>query len=142
MIALADLALLEGRERVSLGEISKRQNISLSYLEQLFQKLRRANIVESVRGPGGGYRLARPINQIRVCDVLMAVDEELSAMTTGGGAKGAASGTKAQSLSNRLWESVSAQLYVFTHRISLADVVENQLAPCPAVPGLLSVVDE
>ena len=142
MVALADLALTEGQGHVSLVEISKRQSISLSYLEQLFLKLRRAGIVEAVRGAGGGYRLAKPIGQISVRDVLIAVDEEINAMNLGGNTKGGTSGTKAQSLSNRLWESLSAQLYVFTHKISLADVVDNQLTPCPAVPGILRSADE
>ncbi|MDF0599445.1 Rrf2 family transcriptional regulator [Psychromarinibacter sp. C21-152] len=142
MVALADLAL-EGPERLSsLGDLSKRQRISLPYLEQLFVKLRRAGLVESVRGPGGGYRLARPASEIRVADVLGAVDETVSAMHTGAGASGGLSGTKAQSLTNRLWEGLSAHVYVFLHQTRLSDVVENDLAPCPAVPTLFSVVDE
>ena len=75
MVALADIALQPTDKLVALGEISKRQDISLPYLEQLFVKLRRAELVESVRGPGGGYRLARPASDIRVVDILSAVDE-------------------------------------------------------------------
>ena len=74
---------------LSLAEISKRQDISLPYLEQLFVKLRRAGLVESVRGPGGGYRLAKPAALIRVSDILGAVDETVSALHTGAGASGA-----------------------------------------------------
>jgi Rrf2 family iron-sulfur cluster assembly transcriptional regulator len=127
---------------VSLGDIARRQSISLPYLEQLFVRLRRAGLVSSVRGPGGGYRLARPASEIRVVEVLAAVDETVDAMHTGAGATGALSGTKAQSLTNRLWQSLSAQVYVFLHQTRLSDVVENTLAPCPAVPDLFSVVDE
>ncbi len=142
MVALADLALQGNEALSSLGDVSRRQSISLPYLEQLFVKLRRAGLVESVRGPGGGYRLARPAAEIRVADVLGAVDETVSAMHTGAGASGGLSGTKAQSLTNRLWEGLSAQVYVFLHQTRLSDVVSNELAPCPAVPSLFAVVDE
>ena len=142
MVALADLALQPAESLSSLGELSKRQNISLPYLEQLFVKLRRAGLVESVRGPGGGYRLARPPAEIRVSEVLGAVDETVSAMHTGAGASGGSSGSRAQSLTNRLWEGLSAHVYVFLHQTRLSDVVENGLAPCPAVPNLFAVVDE
>lgn len=142
MIALVDMALQGADHLVTLADISRRQDISLAYLEQLFVKLRRANLVESVRGPGGGYRLARHASDIRVVDILTAVDETLDAMHKGAGASGAVSGSKAQSLSNRLWESLSANVYVFLHQARLSDVVENAMAPCPAVPSLFSVVDE
>ncbi len=142
MVALCDIAIQPGDRLVTLGEISERQNISLPYLEQLFVKLRRAGLVESVRGPGGGYRLARPASEVRVVDVLSAVDESVDAMQTGAGASGGLSGSRAQSLTNRLWQSLSAQVYVFLHQTRLSDVVDNALAPCPAVPTLFSVVDD
>lgn len=142
MIALADIALTQKTGLVTLGEVSKRQNISLAYLEQLFVKLRRAELVESVRGPGGGYRLARPASEIRVFDILKAVDETVDALHTGAGSKGAVSGSRAQSLTNRLWEGLSAHVYVFLHQTRLSDVVGNELTPCPAVPSLFQVVDD
>ncbi len=142
MVALADIALQENDALVTLGDISKRQDISLPYLEQLFVKLRRADLVSSVRGPGGGYRLARPPSEIRVSDVLAAVDETVDALHKGAGASGGASGSKAQSVTNRLWEGLSAQVYVYLHQTRLSDVVSNELIPCPAVPGLFAVVDE
>ncbi len=142
VVALADLALTPENELLSLSEISRRQDISLPYLEQLFVKLRRAGLVASVRGPGGGYRLARPASQVRISEILGAVDETVSAMHTGAGASGGVSGSKAQSLSNRLWEGLSAHVYVFLHQTRLSDVTGNELAPCPAVPALLHVVDE
>ena len=142
MIALTDLAMASDEALLSLAEISKRQDISLSYLEQLFVKLRRAGLVESVRGPGGGYKLAKAPSDIRVADVLGAVDETVSALHTGAGASGGVSGSRAQSLTNRLWEGLSAHVYVFLHQTRLSDIVENELAPCPAVPALFHVVDE
>ena len=142
MVALTDLAMVSDDTLLSLGEISKRQDISLPYLEQLFVKLRRAGLVESVRGPGGGYKLAKSPSEIRVADVLGAVDETVSAMHTGAGASGGLSGSRAQSMTNRLWEGLSAHVYVFLHQTRLSDIVENDLAPCPAVPALFHVVDE
>lgn len=142
MVALADIALQSSDKLVTLGEIAERQDISLPYLEQLFVKLRRADLVSSVRGPGGGYRLARPASDIRVVEVLAAVDETVDAMHKGAGASGASSGSRAQSLTNRLWESLSANVYVFLHQTRLSDVIRNDLAPCPAVPSLFTLVDD
>ncbi|WP_171240792.1 Rrf2 family transcriptional regulator [Ruegeria sp. HKCCA5491] len=142
MVALADIALQPPDGLVTLGEISERQDISLAYLEQLFVKLRRANLVSSVRGPGGGYRLARPASEIRIVEVLAAVDETVDALQKGAGASGGSSGSRAQSLTNRLWEGLSAHVYVFLHQTRLSDVIKNDLAPCPAVPNLFSVVDD
>ena len=142
MVAIADIALQGDGRLVTLGEIAERQAISLPYLEQLFVKLRRADLVASVRGPGGGYRLARPAAEIRVADILEAVDEKVDAMHKGAGASGGLSGSRAQSLTNRLWEGLSAHVYVFLHQTRLSDVIENDLIPCPAVPHLLAVVDE
>ena len=142
MVALADLALQPKGSLVNLTEISKRQDISLAYLEQLFVKLRRAELVDSVRGPGGGYRLARAASEIRVSEILGAVDETVSAMHKGAGASGASSGSRAQSMTNRLWEGLSAHVYVYLHQTRLSDVVNNGLAPCPAVPNLFDIVDE
>ena len=142
MVALVDIALQPPGGVVTLGDVSKRQDISLPYLEQLFVKLRRADLVASVRGPGGGYKLARPAADIRVVEVLAAVDETVDALKKGAGASGGASGSKAQSVTNRLWEGLSAHVYVYLHQARLSDVIDNELAPCPAVPSLFAVVDE
>ena len=142
MVALADLAFLPPTELTSLTDVARRQNISLPYLEQLFVKLRRAELVVSVRGTNGGYRLARPAHEIRIVDILEAVDETVDAMHKGAGASGGVSGSRAQSVTNRLWEGLSAQVYVFLHQTRLSDVVDNTLSPCPAVPNLFEVVDE
>lgn len=141
MVALSDLAMQPEGVLTSLSEISKRQNVSLPYLEQLFVKLRRAELVEAVRGSGGGYRLARAPSDISVADILYAVDETVNAMHAGAGASGGVSGSRAQSMANRLWESLSAHVYVFLHKTRLSDVIYNELTPCPAVPTLLEVVD-
>lgn len=142
MVAMVDLAILvrgAGGKHVSLAEIARRQDVSQAYLEQLFVKLRRAGLVESVRGPGGGYRLARDAEDIRVAEVLEAVEESVNALALGAGASGGVSGSQAQSMTNRLWESLSAQVFVFVHQTTLADVATNALKPCPAVPTLFQV---
>ena len=111
---------------MSLAAISKRQDISLPYLEQLFVKLRRAGLVEAVRGPGGGYKLARSAESIRISEILQAVEETVDALHTGAGATGGVSGTRAQSLTNRLWESLSANVYVFLHQVRKNDRKTNR----------------
>ncbi len=142
MVALADLATVGDDQLTSLAAISKRQDLSLPYLEQLFVKLRRAGLVESVRGPGGGYKLARDPADIRVSEVLEAVDETVSALHTGAGATGGVSGSRAQSMTNRLWEGLSAHVYVFLPQTRLSDVIGNTLQPCPAAPARFQLVDE
>jgi len=141
MIALTDMAREAEGGLTTLAEISERQGISLAYLEQLFVKLRRAGVVESVRGPGGGYRLARSPEVIRVSEILTAVDETMDALARGAGATGAENGTAAQALTEKLWEGLSAHVYVFLHQTRLSDVTENQMAPCPAVPSFVELVD-
>lgn len=141
MIALSDLALEGASGLVTLSDIADRQGISLAYLEQLFVKLRRADIVESVRGPGGGYRLARSPERIRVSEVLTAVDETMDAMSRGAGASGADTGTMAQTRCDRLWEGLSAHVYVYLHQTRLSDVIADTMMPCPAVPAIVEMVD-
>lgn len=141
MVALTDIARSAEGGLTTLADISDRQGISLAYLEQLFVKLRRAEIVESVRGPGGGYRLARDPAHIRVSEILGAVDETMDALTRGAGASGGDQGTAAQGLTEKLWEQLSAHVYVFLHQTRLSDVIGDQLAPCPAVPAFVELVD-
>lgn len=142
IIALTDLAIAKPDHLTSLAEIAERQDISLAYLEQLFVKLRRAAVVELVRGPGGGYRLARPVEEIRIAEVLAAVDEGMDALSRGAGASGATMGTNEQKLADKFWEQLSANVYVLLHQTRLGDIVNNQLAPCPAVPAFVDVVDD
>jgi Rrf2 family iron-sulfur cluster assembly transcriptional regulator len=86
--------------------------------------------------------LARPIEQIRISEILAAVDETMDALRRGAGASGAARGTAEQALADKLWEQLSANVYVFLHQTRLGDVVGNQLAPCPAVPAFVVMVDD
>ena len=142
MVALVDLVLNGSERLVTLVEISDRQDISLAYLEQLFVKLRRAGIVVSVRGPTGGYRLARLPDEVRISEILYAVDEEMNALSRGAGASGATVETKARQLTDQLWEQLSANVYVFLHQTRLSDILFDQMIPCPAVPAFVHLVDE
>ena len=142
MVALVDLVLNGSNRLVNLVEISERQDLSLAYLEQLFVKLRRAKIVVSVRGPSGGYKLAKMPENIRISEILYAVDEGMSALSSGAGAKLTNVESKAHKLADKLWEQLSANVYVFIHQTRLSDVIYDQMMPCPAVPTFVKLVDE
>lgn len=126
VMAVADLAAREDGAPVTLSDIASRQSISLSYLEQLFAKLRRGGVVKSTRGPGGGYRLARPASEIRVSDVVMAVDEPLGATRCGGGVKGCLK-TGKRCATHDLWDELGRHVYLFFNSITLADVVGGRV---------------
>lgn len=121
--AMLDLALHDGRGPIALADISMRQGISLSYLEQLFARLRRQELVSSARGPGGGYRLGRAAEAISVADVISAVDENVDA-TRCGGLKNCQS--EHRCLTHDLWEDLSHQIYQFLSEISLAQLVTQR----------------
>jgi len=118
--AMLDLALHEGKGPIALAEISERQGISLSYLEQLFSRLRKQDLVSSTRGPGGGYRLGKPMAKISVASVISAVDENVDA-TKCGGEKNCQGDERC--LTHELWEELSDQIYIFLNGISLGDLV-------------------
>lgn len=118
--AMLDLALHADREPVTLSDISMRQDISLSYLEQLFARLRRSALVQSVRGPGGGYRLGRETSKIAVVDIIDAVDESVDATRCQGQGNCQQGGT---CLTHHLWEDLSQQIHEFLSGISLADLM-------------------
>lgn len=120
--AMLDLALNAKQAPVSLAEISERQHISLSYLEQLFAKLRRSELVTSVRGPGGGYQLARDAKDIQIVQVIDAVDESVDATRCQG--KGDCQGGQT-CLTHYLWCELSAQIHDFLSGISLGCLVER-----------------
>ena len=120
--AMVDLALRQSRGPVTLAAISERQHISLSYLEQLFGKLRRAGLVSSVRGPGGGYNLARPTHQITVATIVTAVDEPLDATQCGG--KENCHDDK-RCMTHDLWATLNEKMYDYLSSVTLADLVAH-----------------
>ena len=130
--AMIDLALRSGDGPVTLAGISDRQKISLSYLEQLFGKLRRFSIVDSVRGPGGGYCLARPANQITVADIVRAVDETLDATQCGGREN---CKDEERCMTHELWTTLNFKMYEYLSSVSLHDLVtRNAHKLADAVP--------
>ena len=124
--AMIDVAMHNGKGPVTLAAVSERQKISLSYLEQLFGKLRRHGLVDSVRGPGGGYNLARKATAVSVADIILAVDEPIDATQCAG---------KENCLDDRrcmtheLWASLNAHIFSFLHSVSLEQLVRQQDEP-------------
>ena len=123
--AMMDLALRGGSGPVTLAEISARQGISLSYLEQLVGKLRRHELVSSVRGPGGGYRLAKPTSEIAVADIILAVDEPIDA-TQCGGKENCQDDHKC--LTHDLWANLNNHIFNYLRAVTLAELVRNHQA--------------
>ncbi len=121
--AMVDLSMRQTRGPVTLAAISERQRISLSYLEQLFGKLRRAKLVTSVRGPGGGYCLAKPIGSITVAEIITAVDEPMDATQCAG--KENCNDDK-RCVTHDLWATLTLKMNEYLNSVSLADVVSHQ----------------
>ena len=123
--AMIDLALRQNNGPVTLAAISQRQQISLSYLEQLFGKLRRHELVESTRGPGGGYTLGRKASEITVADIIVSVDEPIDA-TQCGGKENCNDGTRC--MTHELWSQLNQKMVEFLDSITLQKLVDDQLA--------------
>lgn len=123
--ALLDLAIQESRHQgaVSLSDIAKRQSISISYLEQLFSKLRRAGLVTSTRGASGGYHLAKPLSEIDVMSIISAVDESINAMQCGG--RGDCQ-DGAMCLTHDLWHNLSGHIESYLKKITLAELLVSR----------------
>lgn len=121
--AMLDLALHAQSGPVSLAEISTRQEISLSYLEQLFSRLRKQGLVASTRGPGGGYRVSRGLNEVFISEIIMAVNESVDATQCGGRENCHSHG---RCLTHDLWEGLSAQIEEFLSGVSLQNLIDSQ----------------
>ena len=125
--AMVDLARHGDGHPVSLAEIAERQEISLSYLEQLFAKLRRKGLVRSVRGPGGGYLLAHDRDEMRICDIIVAVDEPIQAVRCTPGQAIGCRGDRSRCLTHDLWEELSNQIHMYLNSVTLGDVCEKRV---------------
>lgn len=112
---------------ISLADIAARQEISLSYLEQLFARLRRGGLVKSVRGPGGGYLLAFPANETRIADIILAVDEPFRATRCQPGSPKGCTGYTGRCITHDLWEELGNHIQLFLNSVSLADVCERRV---------------
>lgn len=121
--AMLDLAIHHGKGPIALADIAQRQGISLSYLEQLFSRLRKQSLVASVRGPGGGYNLARRASEIHIAEVISAVDENVDTTRCAGAHNCQDSGP---CLTHDLWQDLSVRIYEYLDRISLQDLVDRK----------------
>jgi Rrf2 family iron-sulfur cluster assembly transcriptional regulator len=131
--AMADLAAHQPARPVALSDIALRQGLSISYLEQLFAKLRRAGLVASNRGAAGGYGLARPAGAIRVADIVRAVDEEIRTTACKPGSNRSCNGTSARCVTHDLWDELGRQIDIFLNAITLEDVVARRVLGAAAV---------
>jgi Rrf2 family iron-sulfur cluster assembly transcriptional regulator len=138
VMAMTDLAMSTSGRPVALADIAKRQEISLSYLEQLFAKLRRAGLVKSVRGPGGGYLLARGSDATAISDIILAVDEPIRATRCTPGAPMGCTGISSRCMTHGLWEALGKNIQNFLASVTLADVCaarvpgQESAEHCPA----------
>jgi Rrf2 family iron-sulfur cluster assembly transcriptional regulator len=139
VMAMADLAGHSLGDPVTLAAIAERQNISQAYLEQIFVKLRRAGLVESVRGAAGGYRLGRPADEITIADIVAAVEETMEVTRCeAGGLEGCVNGQRC--LTHDLWDELERHINMFLEAVSLGDVVHRRVrgrASAPAVDAAL-----
>ena len=127
--ALLDLALQQSSHPVTLADISQRQKISLSYLEQLFAKLRQSELVDSVRGPGGGNCLAKDLNKVSVADIILAVDEPIDA-TQCGGKENCHNDSKC--MTHDLWAKLNDLIFDYLGAVTLQELVDNQKNQLPS----------
>ena len=127
VMAMVDLARHGNGNPVSLAEIAERQGISLSYLEQLFARLRRGGLVRSVRGPGGGYLLTHDRDDTRICDIIVAVDEPIEAVRCIPGEAAGCRGDRGRCLTHDLWEELGNQIRLYLSSVSLGDVCEKRV---------------
>jgi len=127
VMAMVDLAMHSDNKPISLADIADRQEISLSYLEQLFAKLRRGGLVRSVRGPGGGYLLAHEDTETRISDIILAVDEPIRATRCTPGQPYGCRINKSRCMTHDLWEELGNQIYLYLSSVTVADVVKKQI---------------
>ena len=136
VMAMVDLARHSAGKPVALNDIAVRQEISLSYLEQLFAKLRRGGLVVSARGPGGGYRLARGSADTRIADIILAVDEPIKATRCELGSPKGCTGHQGRCVTHDLWEELGRQIQIFLSAVTLDDVVNKRVLGMSRSPNI------
>jgi Rrf2 family iron-sulfur cluster assembly transcriptional regulator len=135
VMAMVDLASNSKGQPVALADIAERQEISLSYLEQLFAKLRKGGLVKSVRGPGGGYLLAYPLEESRISDIILAVDEPIRATRCAPGSPAGCRTNKSRCLTHDLWEELGNQIHLYLSSVTLADICSRRILGTSGVIG-------
>ena len=139
VMAMVDLARAVGDKPTALAEIAERQEIPLAYLEQIFAKLKKQGLVNSVRGPGGGYQLARPAAQLFISEIVLAADESIKMTRCEGAGSPGCMAPKTRCLTHDLWEGLGNQIYAYLRSISLEDVCERRIEDkTPPLPGGIS----
>ncbi|MBT5050711.1 MAG: Rrf2 family transcriptional regulator [Rhodospirillaceae bacterium] len=128
VMAMVELAQRSGGQPVALADIAESQGISLSYLEQLFAKLRRGGVVKSMRGPGGGYTLSKAAERIRIADVVLAVDEPAKSASCSPISPDGCCSNQAQCSTHDLWEALGNQIYGFLNSVTIADVCARRIS--------------
>lgn len=127
VMALVDIAAHTVGKPIALADVAERQEISLSYLEQLFGKLRRGGLVKSVRGPGGGYLLARDAGDTRIADIILSVDEPIKTTRCTPGSPVGCKSNKSRCLTHDLWQELGNHIYLYLNSVSLADVIGERV---------------
>jgi Rrf2 family transcriptional regulator, iron-sulfur cluster assembly transcription factor len=127
VMAMVDLTMHAGDKPVKLAAIAERQEIPLAYLEQIFARLRQKGLVKSVRGPGGGYRLARQGTNTLISEIVLAADESMKMTRCESSAAGGCLASRARCLTHDLWDGLSGQIYNYFHAISLEDVCQRRI---------------
>ena len=140
-MALADLASIKAKGPVTLAEIAERQDISISYLEQLFAKLRRRGVVKGVRGPGGGYRLTRLASETSIADIILAVDEQIDTVACDRSSDLGCTGKTGRCLAHDLWDELGRHIYLFLSSVTLDDVLNRRVLGTAGGARLLDGVD-
>ena len=135
VMAMVDLASNSKGQPVALADIAERQEISLSYLEQLFAKLRKGGLVKSVRGPGGGYLLAHAMEASRISDIILAVDEPIRATRCAPGSPAGCRSNKSRCLTHDLWEELGNQIHLYLSSVTLADICNRRILGTSGVIG-------
>lgn len=127
VMAMVDLAAQSAERPIKLAEIAGRQEIPLAYLEQIFARLKQQGLVKSVKGPGGGYRLARPVEQTPISDIVIAMEESIKMTRCESHQSGGCMSSKARCLTHDLWDGLSEQIFKYFHAITLEDVLKRRL---------------
>jgi len=127
VMAMVDIAAHTEGKPIALADVAERQEISLSYLEQLFGKLRRGGLVKSVRGPGGGYLLAHGAKDTRISDIILSVDEPIKTTRCTPGSPAGCKSNKSRCLTHDLWQELGNNIYLYLNSVSLADVISNRV---------------
>lgn len=127
VMAMVDLAAQASDRPVKLAEIASRQEIPLAYLEQIFARLKASGLVKSIKGPGGGYRLARAVSELPISDIVIAADEQMKMTRCESHATTGCMASKARCLTHDLWDGLSEQIYNYFHSITLEDVIQRRL---------------